>query len=208
MNRLSNLKLHPFALQNYCIVFGLIQLSQVILCYECGTINHTIDKITSLIDNVIWLKKMFRKRSKVPVYCMHSWYRAHDFHNRDILIGKTSKVCNWKFYENHDILIYWTLHDCFVAKWITKSMGIAWKLYNNLLYIDLAGSFNPNLPAGWVGKVRKKLPKEKGREGGEKKCAQRTSRPGARILDLPCARWGSPAARHGGCSDKLAFPCL
>ena len=29
---------------------------------------------------------------------------------------------------------------------------------------------NPNMPAGWVGKVQKNyLPKEEGREGGEKR---------------------------------------
>ena len=30
--------------------------------------------------------------------------------------------------------------------------------------------------------------------------------PGARTRDLPRARRGSPAARHGGCLDKQAFP--
>ena len=55
---------------------------------------------------------------------------------------------------------------------------------------------------GLVGKVRKNyLPKEEGREGGEKKRAQRAR-------GLPRARRESPAARHGGCLDKQAFPCL
>ena len=44
---------------------------------------------------------------------------------------------------------------------------------------------------GLVGKVRKKnLPKEEGREGGEKSMR------------------GSGAARQGGRLDKQAFPCL
>ena len=62
---------------------------------------------------------------------------------------------------------------------------------------------NPNLTVGWVGKVRKKtyLPKEEGREGGEKKRTQRARRARARTRDLPRARRGSPAACHGGCSD-------
>ena len=47
-----------------------------------------------------------------------------------------------------------------------------------------------------------------GREGGEKKRAQRARGPGARTRDLPRARRGSPAARQGGCLDKQAFPCL
>ena len=54
---------------------------------------------------------------------------------------------------------------------------------------------NPNTFAGLVGKVRKNyLRKEEGREG-------------ARTRDLLRARRGSPAARHGGCLDKQAFPC-
>ena len=61
---------------------------------------------------------------------------------------------------------------------------------------------------GRVGKVRKNyLPKEEGREGGEKSARSAPAGPGARTRDLPRARRGSPAARHGG-SDKLAFPCL
>ena len=58
-----------------------------------------------------------------------------------------------------------------------------------------------------MGKVRKNyLPKEEGREGGEKKHVQRARR--AETQDLPRARRGSPAARQGGCLDKQAFPCL
>ena len=68
---------------------------------------------------------------------------------------------------------------------------------------------NPNLTTGLVGKVRKNcLPKEEGREGAGKKRAQRARRARARTWDLPRARGGSPAARHGGCLDKQAFPCL
>ena len=43
----------------------------------------------------------------------------------------------------------------------------------------------------------------------EKKGARSTpAGPGARTWDLPRARQGSPAARHEGCLDKQAFPCL
>ena len=42
-------------------------------------------------------------------------------------------------------------------------------------------SFNPNTFAGLVGKVQKKLPKEEGREGGEKSARAR-ARPGPQIL--------------------------
>ena len=69
---------------------------------------------------------------------------------------------------------------------------------------------NPNVPTGWVGKVRKKLSPEGGRKGGWRKKSTRSApaRRGAQTRDLPRATRGSPAARHGGCSDKLAFPCL
>ena len=69
---------------------------------------------------------------------------------------------------------------------------------------------NPNLTTdftGLVGKVRKKLSPEGGRKGGWRKKA-RAPGPGARTRDLPRARRGSPAARHGSCWDKQAFPCL
>ena len=70
-------------------------------------------------------------------------------------------------------------------------------------------TYNPNTFAVLVGKCEKNyLPKEEGREGGEKKRAQRAAGPGARTWDLPRARRGSPAARQGGCLDKQAFPCL
>ena len=73
----------------------------------------------------------------------------------------------------------------------------------------MAKLINPNTFVGLVGKVRKNyLPKEEGREGGEKKRAQRARRAGARTRDLPRARRGSGAARQGGCLDKQAFPCL
>ena len=69
---------------------------------------------------------------------------------------------------------------------------------------------NPNTFAGLVGKVRKKLSPEGGRKGGGRKKSARSAPagPGARTRDLPRARRGSPAARHGGCLDKQAFPCL
>ena len=63
---------------------------------------------------------------------------------------------------------------------------------------------NPNTFAGLVGKVQK----EEGREGGEKSTRSVPAGAGARTWDLPRARRGSPAARHGGCLDKPAFPCL
>ena len=70
-------------------------------------------------------------------------------------------------------------------------------------------SDNPNTFAGLVGKVRKNyLPKEEGREGGEKNARSAPAGPGARTRHLPRARRGSPAARQGGCLDKQAFPCL
>ena len=62
-------------------------------------------------------------------------------------------------------------------------------------------SINPNTFAGLVGK-------EEGREGGEKSARSAPAGPGARTRDLPRARRGSPAARHGGCLDKQAFPCI
>ena len=49
---------------------------------------------------------------------------------------------------------------------------------------------------------------QEGREGGEKKRTKRARRARARTRDLLRARRGSPAARHGGCLDKQAFPCL
>ena len=49
----------------------------------------------------------------------------------------------------------------------------------------------------------KKTPEGERKGGWRKKHAR-----GARTQDLPHARRGSPAARHGGCLDKQAFPCL
>ena len=70
------------------------------------------------------------------------------------------------------------------------------------MYIKLEmknASDNPNTFVGLVGKVRKKLFPEGGRKGRwRKKRAQRA----CRARDLPRARRGSPAARHGGCLDK------
>ena len=66
---------------------------------------------------------------------------------------------------------------------------------------------NPNTFAGLVGKVQKNyLPKEEGREDGEKSARSAPAMPWTR--DLPHARRGSPAARHGGCLDKQALPYL
>ena len=66
--------------------------------------------------------------------------------------------------------------------------------------------FNPNTFTGVVGKVRKNyLPKEE--ERVEKKNAHSVpTGAGARTKDLPRARRGSPAAHHGSCLDKQAFP--
>ena len=51
------------------------------------------------------------------------------------------------------------------------------------------------------------LPKEEGREGGEEKaCAPVGAR--VRSRDLPRARRETPAACHGHCLDKSAFPWL
>ena len=73
----------------------------------------------------------------------------------------------------------------------------------------LGDCYNPNTFAGLVGKVRKNyLPKEEGREGGEKSARSAPAGPGSRTWDLPRARRGSPAARQGGCLDKQAFPYL
>ena len=76
--------------------------------------------------------------------------------------------------------------------------------------------FNPNTFVGLVGKVRKNyLPKEEGREGGEKKSdlkahAARPPGPGLERGTWPRARRGSGAAHRGGggCLDKQAFLCL
>ena len=65
---------------------------------------------------------------------------------------------------------------------------------------------NPNAFAGLVGKVRKNLPKEEGRECGEK--IARALGAWTRIQDPPHFRQGSPGAHHGGCLDKQAFLCL
>ena len=77
-----------------------------------------------------------------------------------------------------------------------------------LLYTKPVVYNNPNTFAGLVGKVRKNLPKEEGREGGEKSARSAPAGPGARTWDLSRARRGSPAARQRGCLDKQAFPCL
>ena len=76
-------------------------------------------------------------------------------------------------------------------------------------HCSVLNSYNPNTFVGLVGKVQKNyLPKEEGREGGEKSARSAPAGPGAWTRNLPRARQGSPAARHGGCLDKQAFPCL
>ena len=74
-------------------------------------------------------------------------------------------------------------------------------------FLPVAELFNPNL-TGLVGKVRRNyLPKEEGRVEKNSVCRAPTG-PRARTRDLLRARRGSPAARHGSCLDKQAFPCL
>ena len=81
--------------------------------------------------------------------------------------------------------------------------------HNHFKVFTFKITINPNTFVGLVGKVRKKyLPKEEGREGGEKSAHSAPAGPGARTRDLPHARRGSGAARQGGCLDKQAFPCL
>ena len=65
-----------------------------------------------------------------------------------------------------------------------------------VIFISWCWFVNPNTFVGLVGKVQKKnyLPKEEGREGGEKSAP---AGPGARTRDLPRARRGSPAAATG-----------
>ena len=71
-------------------------------------------------------------------------------------------------------------------------------------------SLTPNTFVGLVGKVRKKTISRRRKEGRVEKKSARSAPPGpgARTRDLPRGRRGSPAARHGGCLDKQAFPCL
>ena len=60
--------------------------------------------------------------------------------------------------------------------------------------------------AGLVGKVQKNyLPKEEGREGGEKSTCSVPAGPGARTRDLPRARRGFPVARQEG-QASLSVP--
>ena len=74
---------------------------------------------------------------------------------------------------------------------------------------SLTLSLTLTLLRGWWGRCEKNyLPKEKGREGGEKNACSVPGGPGARTRDLPRAGRGSPAARQGGCLDKQAFQCL
>ena len=65
-------------------------------------------------------------------------------------------------------------------------------------WTDLSGSDNPNT----FTRV------EEGREGGEKNVRSTSAGAGARTRDFPHARRGSPAACHGSCLDKPAFPWL
>ena len=76
------------------------------------------------------------------------------------------------------------------------------------LFLSVVG-LTLTLLRGWWGRCEKNyLPKEEGREGGEKSAHSAPAMPGAQTRDLPCARRGSPAARQGGCLDKQAFLCL
>ena len=64
---------------------------------------------------------------------------------------------------------------------------------------------------GLVGKVWKNyLPKEEGREGGEKKRSQRPPPPGPGLEPGTCRVLGEGPQLHatGGCLDKQASPCL
>ena len=103
-------------------------------------------------------------------------------------------------------VIFPSVNPCLIPLLNTLSFLIPQSLFLPLIWPTI---YNPNLPAGLVGKVRKiYLPKEEGREGGEKSVCSAPAGPRARTRDLPHARRGSPAARHGGCLDKAAFPCL
>ena len=61
---------------------------------------------------------------------------------------------------------------------------------------------------GMVGKVQSNFPKEERREGGDKNTHSVPTRARTQTWDLSCAKQESPAARHGCCLDKQAFPCL
>ena len=81
--------------------------------------------------------------------------------------------------------------------WIKTVNIFFWSITQELLaYLHS----NPNLTVGWVGKVQKKLSRRR-KEGWVEKKSTRSAPagPAARTRDLPRARRGSPAARHGGC---------
>ena len=91
-----------------------------------------------------------------------------------------------------------------------KSWIWTWMMEGQVETIMYYSELNPNLTTGLVGKVRKKTISRRRKEGRvEKKSARGApAGPGARTRDLSRARRGSLAARHGGCLDKQAFPCL
>ena len=73
------------------------------------------------------------------------------------------------------------------------------KNYIHINSLENNDNINPNTFVGLVGKVRKNyLPKEEGREGGEKSACSTPARPGARTRDLSRARGGSGAVRQEG----------
>ena len=71
---------------------------------------------------------------------------------------------------------------------------------------DANFNLQPNNPDTFTGVVGKGQKKEGGREGGEKSMCSTLTGARARTRDLPRARRGSPAAHHGICLDKRAFP--
>ena len=86
--------------------------------------------------------------------------------------------------------------------------ALSWEYSSNLWLHTVP--YNPNTFVGLVGKVRKKLSPKGGRKGGWRKKA-RAARPSGPELEPGTCRVlgeGPPAARHGGCLDKQAFPCL
>ena len=98
---------------------------------------------------------------------------------------------------------FWTLPN------VSWQIRPPWKTFLTKLTLVLFLFITLTLSRGWWGRCETNyLPKEEGREGGEKSARSAPVRPGARTRNLPRARRGSPAARQGGCLDKQAFPCL
>ena len=85
----------------------------------------------------------------------------------------------------------------YTKAWCCDFLKDSAKFHRNIYYV----LYTLTLMCGWVGKVRRR---KVGRV--EKESASRApARPGARPRDLSRDRLGSPAARLGGCLDKLAF---